>query len=108
MIGRRGVACQDGPVNGPAPSELVYRTWLLIAEESYLWELTQLVAGYYDSQRAIAHGPWQAADCQQILARWFDCGLIDCIALSWATRVRSDEVLHYEYDADLRTRATED
>jgi hypothetical protein len=41
-------------------------------------------------------------------ARWFDCGLIDCIALSWATKVRSDEVVHYEYDADWRARATED
>ncbi|WP_238012334.1 hypothetical protein KZZ52_49030 [Dactylosporangium sp. AC04546] len=95
-------------MNGRAPSELVYRTWLLIAEQGYLWELTQLVAGYYDVQRGIAHGPWQAADCQQILARWFDCGLIDCIALSWATRVRSDEVVHFEYDANWRTRATEE
>jgi hypothetical protein len=38
--------------------------------------------------------------------RWFDDRLIDCIAISWATKVRSTEVVHYEYDADWRTRAT--
>jgi hypothetical protein len=95
-------------MNGRAPSDLVRQMRLLIAEEAFLWGLTQQVTDYYDTERTIAHGPWQAADCQQVLARWFDCGLIDCIALSWATKVRSDEVVHYEYDADWRTRATED
>jgi len=95
-------------VNGRAPSDLVRQMRLLIAVEAFLWGLTQQVTDYYDTERTIAHGPWQAADCQQVLAAWFDCGLIDCIALSWATKVRSDEVVHYEYDADWRTRATED
>lgn len=95
-------------MNGRAPSDLVHQMRLLIAEEAFLWELTRQVTDYYDSERTVAHGPWQAADCQQVLERWFECGLIDCIALSWATKVRSDEVVHYEYDADWRTRTTED
>lgn len=94
-------------MNGRAPSDLVRQMRVLIAEETFLWELTQLVTDYYDTDRTVVHGPWRAADCQQILARWFDCGLIDCIATSWATKVRSDEVVHYEYDADWRARATE-
>jgi hypothetical protein len=94
-------------VNARAPSDLVRQMWLLIAEEAPLWELTQQVTDYYGGERTLAHGPWQAADCQQVLGRWFDCGLIDCIAVSWATKARSDEVVRYEYDADWRTRATE-
>jgi hypothetical protein len=80
---------------------------LLVAEEAPLWELTQQVTDYLGSGRTVAHGPWSADDCRQILGRWFECGLVECIAVSWATKVRSDEVVHYEYDADWRTRATE-
>jgi hypothetical protein len=81
---------------------------LLIAEEAPLWDVTPEVTDYLGGGRTITHGPWRADDCRQILGRWFECGLIDCIAVSWATKVRSDEVVHYEYDADWRTRATED
>jgi hypothetical protein len=70
-------------------------------------EVPQQVTDYYSSERAIAHGPWAASDCRQVISRWFDWGLIDCIAISWATKVRSDEVVHYEYDADWRARAIE-
>lgn len=94
-------------MNARAPSDLVRQMRLLIAEEAPLWELTHQVTDYYGGERTLAHGPWQAADCQQVLGRWFDCGLIDCIAVSWATKVRSDEVVRYEYDADWRTRARE-
>jgi hypothetical protein len=93
--------------SGRTPSDLVRQLRLLIAEEAFLWELTEQVTDYYNSDVRIAHGPWRATDCQQILSRWFDCGLIDCIAVSWATRVRSDEVVHYDYGAGWRTRATE-
>jgi hypothetical protein len=95
-------------MNGRVPSDLVRQMRLLIAEEAFLSELRQQVKDYYDSERTVVHGPWQAADCQQVLARWFDCGLIDCVAVAWATKVRSDEVVHYEYDVDWRTRATVD
>jgi hypothetical protein len=80
---------------------------ILIAEEAFLWQLTEQVTDY-GTGTTVVHGPWQAADCQQVLTRWLDCGLIDCIATSWATKVRSGEIVHYEYDADWRTRATED
>jgi hypothetical protein len=104
---RQDVAWQHCLVNERAPSDLVCQLRSLITEEAYLRDLTQQITDYHGSDRTIVHGPWQAADCQQILTRWFDCGLIDCIATSWATKVRSDEVVHYEYDADWRTRATE-
>ncbi|GAA2600563.1 hypothetical protein GCM10010399_34210 [Dactylosporangium fulvum] len=94
-------------MNGRAPSDLVRQMWALVVEETFLWDLTKQVTDYYDSETAITHGPWLAVDCQQILTRWFDCGLIDCVATSWATRVRSDEIVHFEYNADWRTRATE-
>jgi hypothetical protein len=94
-------------VSERAPSDLVCQLHSLIAEEAYLWGLTQQVTDYHGSEGTVVHGPWQAADCRQILIRWFDCGLIDCIATSWATTVGSGEVVHYEYDADWRTRATE-
>jgi hypothetical protein len=80
---------------------------ILIAEETLLWQLTEQVTDY-DAETTVVHGPWQAADCQQILARWLDRGLINCIAAAWATKVRSGEVVQYEYDADWRTRATQD
>src|SRR5690242_21959686 len=80
--------CQDDLVNGRAPSDLVCHMRLLIAEEAYLWELTKQVTDYYGGGRTITHGPWRAADCQQVLARWFAWGLVDCIAVSWATKVR--------------------
>ncbi len=94
-------------MNGRAPSDLVRQMRLLIAEETFLWELTQQVTDYHGGDKTTVHGPWLAVDCQQVLGRWFACGLIDCIAVSWATKVRSDEVVHYEYDADWRARATE-
>src|SRR5262245_31315611 len=94
-------------MQGRAPSDLVRQMRVLIAEEIFLWEITQQVVDYFDVERPAVHGPWPAADCRQILARWFDCGLIDCIALSRATTGRSDEVSQREYDADWRTRATE-
>jgi len=81
---------------------------ILIAEEAFLCQLTEQVTDYYGAETTNVHGPWQAADCQQVLARWLDCGLIDCMATCSATRARSGEVVHFEYDADWRTRATED
>ncbi len=115
MSGRRSrsskgvptAAWQNGLVNGRGPSDLVRQMRLLIAEQAFLWEFPQQLTDYYGADSTITHGPWRAADCQQVLARWFDCGLIDCIAISWATKVRSDEVVHYEYDAAWRTKATE-
>jgi len=94
-------------MNGRAPSDLVHQMRLLIAEEAFLRELTEQVTDYYNSERTTTHGPWPASDCLQVISRWFDCGLIDCIAISWATKVRSDEVVYYEHDADWRARATE-
>jgi hypothetical protein len=93
-------------VNGRAPTDLVRHMRLLIAEEAFLWELPQGGTDYYGGGRTVTHGPWRAADCQQVLARWFDCGLINCIAYSRGTKVRPDDVVRYEYDADWRTRAT--
>lgn len=96
----------DGVISGRAPSDLVRQMWLLISEQVFLWDLTRQVTDYY-SEKTVTHGPWQASDCKQIISRWFDCGLVDCIATSWGTRVRSDGVVHFEYDADWRARATE-
>ena len=104
---RREAACHHCLVNERAPSDLVCQLRILIAEEAYLWEFPQQVTHYYGSESTVVHGPWQPADCRQILTRWFDCGLIDCIATSWATKVRSDEVVHYEYDAAWRKGTTE-
>lgn len=95
---RRDTAWQNGPVNGLAPSDLVVQLRILIAEEAFLWQLAEEVADCY----------WQASDCQQILIRWLDCGLINCIATAWATKVRSDEVVEYKYDLDWATRATQE
>lgn len=94
-------------MNVRAPSDLVRQMRILVAEEAFLWELPQGSTDYYGGERTVAHGPWRAADCQQVVARWFDCGLIDCIAALWANKVRPDEVVHYEYDADWRARAIE-
>jgi hypothetical protein len=90
-----------------APSDLVRQMRVLIAEEAFLWEVTQRMTDYYGGGKTVAHGPWQAGDCQRILLRWFDRGLVDCIADAWATTVGSGEIVYYEYSASWRSRATE-
>ena len=95
-------------MNGCVPSDLVLQTRILIAEEAFLWQLTEQVTDYDGAETTVVRGPWQAGDCQQVLTRWLDCGLINSIATSWATKVRSDEVVHFEYDADWATRTTQD
>ena len=90
-----------------APSNLVRQMRVLIAEEAFLGDLTTQVTDYYGGGRKVVHGPWQAGDCQRVLLRWFDSGLIDCIAIAWATAKGSREVINYEYDASWRSRATD-
>jgi hypothetical protein len=90
------------------PSDLVSQMRVLIAEEAFLRELPQQMTDYYGGGgKTVVHGPWQAEDCQRILLRWFDRGLVDCIALAWGTIVRSDEIVRYEYNASWRSQATE-
>lgn len=89
------------------PSELVRQMRVLIAEEAFLWELTKQITDYHGGGKTVVHGPRQAADCQRILLRWFDRGLVDCIAAAWATTKSTGEIVHYEYSASWRSRATE-
>ncbi len=89
-----------------APSDLVSQMRALVAEEAFLWELTQEMTDYLGAGTTVVHGPWQAEDCQRILLRWLDRGLVDCIAVAWATRLDSGEIVHYEYNAGWRSRAT--
>ena len=91
----------------PEPSDLVRQMRILVEEEAFLWEVPQAMTDYHGSGQRITHGPWNPNDCVQILVRWFERNLLDCIATSWATLVRSDEVVRYEYDAAWRARATE-
>jgi hypothetical protein len=90
-----------------APSDLVRQMRVLIAEEAFLGELTKQVTDYHGGGKTVVHGPWQAGDCKRILLRWFDRGLVDCIAVTWATTKGSGEIVHYEYSASWRSRATE-
>ena len=78
----------------------------LIAEEAFLREVTHQVTDHYGGGKTVVHEPWQAEDCQRILLRWFDAGFVDCIAVAWATTKGSGEIVHYEYDASWRARAT--
>ncbi len=89
------------------PSDLVRQMRVLIAEEAFLGELTKQVTDYHSGGKMVVHGPWQAGDCQRILLRWFDRGLVDCIAVAWATTKGSGEIVHYEYSASWRSQATE-
>jgi hypothetical protein len=95
-------------MKGGGPSDLVRQMRLLVAREAFLWELTQQVTEHHGGDTRVVHGPWRTGDCQQVLLRWFDRGLTDCIATSWATKVRSDEIVHFECEADWRSWATED
>jgi hypothetical protein len=78
---------------------------VLIAEEAYLWEIPEQITDYHGIGTAIVHGPWRPADCRQVLLRWFDTGLLECIALSAATEIGSDEVVRYDDEAEWRVRA---
>ena len=62
---------------------------------------------YYGGGKEVVHGPWQAGDCRRFLLRWLDSGLVDCIAVAWATTMGSCEIIRYEYNASWRSRATE-
>ncbi len=90
-----------------APSGLVRQMRALIAEEAFLGDLATQVTDYYGGGKKVVHGPWQAGDCQRVLLRWFDSGLIDCIAIAWAVTMGSREIVRYEYNASWRSRATE-
>lgn len=90
-----------------APSDLVRQMRVLIAEEAFLWEITQQMTDYYGGGKTVVHGPWQVGDCQRILLRWFDCGLVDCIADAGVTTGGSGEIVYYEHNASWRSRATE-
>jgi hypothetical protein len=80
---------------------------VLVADEVPLWGITHQTTDYYGDGKTVVHGPWQAADCRQVLLRWFDNGFIECVAISWGTQVGSGDVVHCEYDGDWRSRATE-
>ena len=88
-----------------APSGLVRQMRVLIAEEAFLWDLTKQVTDYHGGGKRVVSGPWQAGNCQRVLLRWFDSGLIDCIAIAWAATMGSREIIRYEYDASWRSRA---
>lgn len=45
---------------------------------------------------------WQAGDCQRIMLRWFDRGMVDCFADT------SVALIHYEHNANWRSRAAEE
>lgn len=90
-----------------APSDLVRQMRALIAEEAFLWELTEQITDYYGGGKKVVHGPWQAGDCQRVLLRWLDSGLIDCIAAAWDTTKGSREIIHDEYNASWQSPATE-
>jgi len=90
-----------------APSDLVREMRILIAEEAFLWELTEQVTDYHGGGRSVVHGPWQAGDCRRVLLRWFDRGLIQCIADAWGKTAGSREIVHFEHDASWRSRAAE-
>ncbi len=89
-----------------APSDLVREMRILIAEEAFLWELTGQVTDYLGGCTSVVHGPWQPGDCRRVLLRWFDSGLIQCIADAWGT-TGSREIVHFEHDASWRSRAAE-
>jgi hypothetical protein len=90
-----------------APSGFVRQMRVLIAEEAFLWGLTAQVTDYYGGGKKVVHGPWQAGDCRRVLLRWFDSGLVDCIAAAWGTAKGSGEIVRCEYDASWRSRAAE-
>ncbi len=89
------------------PSDLVRQMRALIAEEAFVWGLTEQVTDYLGGGREVVHGPWQEGDCRRVLLRWFDTGLIECIAVAWGTTVGSGEIVRCEYTASWRSRAAE-
>lgn len=90
-----------------APSDLVRQMRVLIAEEAFLGDVTTQVTDYYGGGEKVVHGPWQAGDCQRVLLRWLDSGLIDCIAIARAATKGCSEIINYEYNASWRSRAAE-
>jgi hypothetical protein len=90
-----------------APADLVSQMRAVIAEEAFLWELTEQMTDCYDGGKTVVHGPWQADDCRQVLLRWFDRGLLDCIAYNWGTAAGTGEIVHYQYQASWRSRASD-
>ena len=90
-----------------APSHLVRQMRVLVAEEAFLRDLAVQVLDYHGGGKRVVHGPWQAGDCRRVLLRWFDSGLIDCIAIARAAAVGSREIIRYEYGAGWRSRAAE-
>ncbi|MDG6106822.1 hypothetical protein Daura_29670 [Dactylosporangium aurantiacum] len=93
------------PATGRRPSDLVQQLWLSVMEEVFLWNIGTLITDYRGGA-AVSYGPWAAEDCRLVLLRWFDRGLLDCVATRRATTVGTGEVVHYEYEADWRDRAT--
>ena len=87
------------------PSDLVKEMRTSVAEEVFLRDLPDQVTDYCRDGRTVVHGPWRAEDCQRVLLRWFDRGLIDCYAYPWDTTKESAETVHQE-EAGWRSRAT--
>lgn len=49
---------------------------LLVAEESYLWELPAGSRDLIGENKWRDHGPWPYADCAAALLLWLDAGLV--------------------------------
>lgn len=100
-MGKNAAMASEQSATRQEPSDLVREMRALVAEEAFLWELTQQVTDYYGDAQVVVHGPWKAEDCQRILLRWFDAGLLDCTADAQRMPGAS------ESNASWRARATE-
>lgn len=90
------------------PEYLPDQMWLLIQEQSFLWEIKDEMIEYAKPDRIYRAGPWSQADCVAVLMAWLDTGWLELAASAGWFSGDTGEWVEQVYETDWISRATRD